>query len=52
LRRIPVFLGAQAQCDTCGREIEDPLTLEEFGRYCSARCYHARGLPIVPRGGA
>jgi len=51
-RRIPVFVGAQAECATCGEEIADPLALEEFGRYCSARCYHGRGLPAIFRQGA
>jgi hypothetical protein len=51
LRRIPIFVGAQAQCDTCGVEIVDPLVVEEYGRYCSARCYHARGLPTLQHAG-
>lgn len=48
-KRIPVFLNVQAECLTCGADITDPLVLEELGRYCSQRCYHARGLPIVFR---
>jgi hypothetical protein len=47
--RIPVFVGAQAECLTCGREITDPLTVEEWGRYCSARCHFAAGLPPLQR---
>ncbi len=50
--RIPVFVGAQAECLTCGREITDPLSAEEWGRYCSPRCYFARGLPPLLRQGA
>lgn len=46
-KRPPVFLMAQTACETCGRDIRDPLTLETWGRYCSPRCYHARGLPVV-----
>jgi len=45
-------MGQQAECDTCGREIRDPLALERWGRFCSERCYHARGLPIRFRLGA
>lgn len=52
LRRPPVFLMAQTECLTCGREIEDPLRLEEWGRFCSARCYHGHGLPVLRRQGA
>jgi hypothetical protein len=51
-RRIPVFVGAQAECLTCGAEIHDPLTLETLGRYCSPRCLHAQGLPPLFRQGA
>ncbi|HUR69270.1 MAG TPA: hypothetical protein VM370_08485 [Candidatus Thermoplasmatota archaeon] len=47
--RPPVFLMAQTECLSCGAEIRDGLTLETWGRYCSARCYHARGLPVVFR---
>lgn len=52
VRRPPVLLMAQTQCETCGEEILDPLQLEELGRYCSARCFHARGLPRLFRRGA
>lgn len=48
-RRIPVFLGVQAECLTCGKEITDPLTLEEWGRFCSARCHYRQGLPLLQR---
>lgn len=51
-RRPPVFLMAQTQCLTCCREIHDPLTLEEWGRFCSPRCYHSHGLPALRRQGA
>lgn len=51
-RRIPVFVGAQAECATCGREIADPMVVEMWGRYCSARCYHAAGLRPLFRQGA
>lgn len=51
-RGIPVFLMAQTQCMTCGREVFDPLTLEEWGRFCSARCYYGHGLPPLRRQGA
>lgn len=51
-RRIPVFLGLQAECLTCGKEITDPLTLEEWGRHCSARCHFQAGLPVLRRHGA
>lgn len=44
-KRPPVFLMAQTACLTCGKDVDDPLTLEELGRYCSQRCFHARGLP-------
>lgn len=44
-KRPPVFLMAQTACLTCGKDVEDPLTLEELGRFCSQRCFHARGLP-------
>jgi len=47
-----VFLMAQTACLTCGKDVADALTLEELGRYCSPRCYHARGLPIIRRMGA
>lgn len=46
-KRPPVFLMVQTECHVCGRAIEDPLTLETWGRYCSPRCFHARGLPVV-----
>jgi hypothetical protein len=45
-------VGAQAECLTCGREITDPLAAEAWGRYCSARCYFAAGLPLLTRQGA
>lgn len=48
-RRLPVFVGAQAECLNCGEEIHDPLAIEAWGRYCSARCYHAAGLPPLYR---
>jgi hypothetical protein len=48
-RRIPVFVGAQAACLTCGAEITDPLTIEAWGRYCSPRCRYAAGLPPLYR---
>jgi hypothetical protein len=51
-RRIPVFVGAQAECLTCGKEIHDPLLVEEWGRYCSARCHFSAGLPTLLRQGA
>lgn len=49
---FPVFLMLQAACRTCGREISDPLTLEELGNHCSQRCLHAAGLPALRRQGA
>jgi hypothetical protein len=48
-RRIPVFFGAQVECMTCGTEITDPLTLEEWGRFCSPRCHYRQGLPVLSR---
>lgn len=51
-QRIPLFLRVQAECLTCGKEIRDALTLEEWGRHCSARCYFGRGLPPLLRQGA
>lgn len=52
MARPPVFVMAQTACLTCGAEIADPLTLETLGRFCSQRCYHARGLPVLRRMGA
>lgn len=52
MRRVPVFVPQQLTCESCGREIADPLLVEELGRYCSQRCYHARGLPVLRRQGA
>lgn len=52
LARIPVFVHAQAECVTCGREIRDALQIETWGRYCSPRCYYARDLPRLIRQGA
>lgn len=49
---FPVFLMAQAACRTCGRDVVDPLTLELLGNYCSQRCLHAAGLPVVFQRGA
>lgn len=43
--RPPVFVMAQTECSTCGAEVADALTLETLGRFCSARCLHAAGLP-------
>lgn len=51
-KRPPVFVMAQTACLTCGAEIDDPLTLETAGRFCSPRCYHAHGLPVLRRQGA
>ena len=51
-RRPPVFVMAQTACLTCGADIEDALTLETVGRFCSPRCYHAHGLPVLRRQGA
>lgn len=48
-RRVPVFLKAQSQCLRCGKEILDPLTVEQWERHCSARCYFARELPALSR---
>lgn len=43
---------SQTECLTCGRDIRDALRLELVGRYCSERCYHARGLPALLHRGA
>ena len=51
-RGVPLFLPVQAACATCGRDIRDPLTLEEWGRHCSPRCFYAHDLPPLFRQGA
>lgn len=46
-RGVPFFFSVQAECQTCGVTLRDPLLMEELGRFCSRRCYHAAGLPFV-----